>query len=123
MAVRFYVSCRPLLWQGAWMTPNTLLASSFTGMPLRFVSLAWRPEIDGRMLYQIDVDTLEHRSVVMEALTWFGCHAKTLGSAKELAELVTGQSYDLNGDPAAIYCSDSEGLIAPEPGPMVPPPA
>lgn len=121
--IRFYVSCRPIylpIEPSFWLTPRHLLEKSFNGMPLQFTTVAWNSDIDGRMLYQIDVDTVEHRDVVVEALAWFGCHQKTLGSAKELAELLTGQTYDLIGDPAAEYCGEDEGLIAPVLAPAVP---
>lgn len=114
--IRFYVSCRPVylpLDKPFWLTPRHLLERSFAGMSLQFQTIAWDESRDGRMLYQIDVDTPEHRDVVVEALSWFGCHVKTLGSAQELAALITGQTFRLAGDPAATHCTDCEGLIAP----------
>ncbi|KAA0593011.1 hypothetical protein J2848_005628 [Azospirillum lipoferum] len=116
--IRFYVTCRPIYMpteRGFWLMPRHLLERSFTGMPLRYDIIVWDETKDGRALYQIDVDTLEHRDVVIEALAWFGCHQKTLGSAKALAELLTGQVYELTGDATATHCSDSEGLVAPVP--------
>lgn len=115
MAVKTYLTVRPLRWEERWITPKHLLADSFTGMALTFKQLVWAREIDGRMLLELVADTDEHLDAVVEALNWYGKHQKTLGSAKAFAELITGQAWALSGNPDAERCADTEGLVPPTP--------
>jgi hypothetical protein len=115
MAVKTYLTVRPLRWDGRWVTPKHLLANSFTGMDVSFQQLVWRPELDGRMLLELVADTDEHLDAVVEAMTWYGKHQKTLVSAQAFAEEITGQAWTLTGDPAAERCDAAEGIAPPQP--------
>lgn len=110
MAIKTYLTVRPLHWGGNWVTPKHLLAHSFAGMVITFNQLVWLPEADGRMLLELTADTDEHLDAITEALTWFGRHQKTLGSARDFAEQITNTTWTLNGDPFAERCLEAEGI-------------
>lgn len=118
MAVKTYLTVRPMRWAGAWMTPKHLLTHSFTGMPLEFRQMVWSPAADGRMLLEIVADTTGHLDAVVEAMSWFGQHQKTLGSARSFAEQITGLPWVLTGDPDATTCDPDLGEgVSPPPIP------
>lgn len=119
MSVKTYLTVRPLLQGGEWVTPNQLLAHSFAGMDVRFTPLLWSPLQDGRMLLEIVTDTDAEMDAVVEALAWFGRHQKTLGSAKAFADALTGRTWALTGDAAAERCDPDagEGVAPPPPTP------
>lgn len=115
MAVKTYLTVRPLQWDGRWVTPKHLLSHSFAGMDVSFRQLAWAPDRDGRMLLELAAADDPELDAVVEAMGWFGAHRKTLGSAKAFAEQLTGTGWTLTGDPAAERCAGSDGI---EPLPM-----
>ena len=59
-------------------------------------------QLDGRWLYEITIDDSytpsrkqQLKAVFIEAMTGFSGHLKTLNSAKALAEILTGLTYEI----------------------------
>lgn len=64
-----------------------MLKDGFRGIPLSFTCLGTSQVDDGRWLYEIETDTLEHQQVILEGLSAWGVHLiSSLEKAKELAE-------------------------------------
>jgi len=73
----FYVSVRPINTNGKRMlTPKYALRDSFPGLVLSWRSIISATKEDGRWLYEIETDTIEHRDVIIEGLQMWGCHLK-----------------------------------------------
>jgi len=73
----FYVSVRPINTNGKRMlTPKYALRDSFPGLVLSWRSIVSATKEDGRWLYEIETDTIEHRDVILEGLQMWGCHLK-----------------------------------------------
>ena len=95
--VTFYVSTRPIMIEGTrLLSPKHQLARGFKDIPLSFKCLGSGHSTDGRWLYEIETDTLEHRDVILEGLQMWGAHLKTLDSAKALADKLTGVVWTIN---------------------------
>lgn len=83
----FYISIRPINLDGKrLLSPKYMLNNGFRNLPLSWECICSGTETDGRWLYEIETDTLEHRDVILEGLQMWGVHLKTLKSAKVLAE-------------------------------------
>ena len=81
----FYVSIRPININGKrLLTPKYMLNDGFTGLIKSWRTNATRTKTDSRWLYEIEVDTIEHRDVILEGLQMWGCHLKTENSTIEL---------------------------------------
>lgn len=78
------------------MTPKSHLNSGFKGIPLNWKCIGSGNNDDGRWLYEIETDTLEHQEVILEGLQMWGVHLKTLDSAKALADKLTNQVWIIN---------------------------
>lgn len=79
----FYVSIRPVNFDGKrLLSPKYMLNEGFKGIPIKWKSIANAISNDGRWLYEIETDTIEHRDVILEGLQMWGVHLKTLESAK-----------------------------------------
>lgn len=86
----FYVSIRPINFNGKrLLTPRYMLEDGFRGIPILFKCLGGGIKDDGRWLYEIETDTIEHRDVIVEGLSAWGGHlVSTPNKAKELAEKI-----------------------------------
>lgn len=106
----FYISCRPLRIGKRIVSPKECLKYNFIGIKYSFRCLGFNHKIDGRWLYEIELDdsyttekTTELQAIFQEALMPFACHLKTLQSAKELAEKINeGVIFDIKKDKIAI---------------------
>ena len=88
----FYVSVRPITFDGKRnVSPKYMLNNGFKGMTVNWKCVVPGANDDGRWMYEIETDTLEHQEVVVEGLQMWGAHLKTLESAKLLAEKLTGR--------------------------------
>lgn len=88
----FYVSIRPININGKrLLTPKYMLNDGFPGVPLTWQCVGGKTKTDGRYLYKIITDSIEHRGVILEGLQMWGVHLKTLSSAKVLLEKLTGR--------------------------------
>lgn len=83
----FYVSIRPITVDGKrLLTPKYMLNDGFRGIPITWKCLASNIKDDGRYLYEIETDTLEHQEVILEGLQLWAAHLKTLKSTEILAK-------------------------------------
>lgn len=78
------------------LSPKHHLNSGFKGLPLNWKCLCGGANDDGRWLYEIETDTLEHRDIILEGLQMWGAHLKTLDSAKALAEKLTNTIWSID---------------------------
>ena len=96
--MKFYVSCRPLIFRKEIISPKECLKNNFPGLKFSFVCVGFNRKIDGRWLYEITIDDSyddamqkEIKQVIMEALMPFAVHEKTDASAAALKEIVCGK--------------------------------
>lgn len=84
----FYVSIRPINYNGKrLLTPSYMLDDGFRGIPVEYKCLGGGVKDDGRWLYEIETDTIEHRDTILEGLKMWGGHlTSSPEKAKELAE-------------------------------------
>ena len=95
--VTFYVSTRPIMIEGTrLLSPKLHLGNGFKGIPVVFKCIGNGHAEDGRWLYEIETDTLEHQDIILEGLQMWGAHLKTLDSAKALADKLTGIVWTIN---------------------------
>jgi hypothetical protein len=97
----FYISCRPLRVDNKLITPKEHLKYNFTGVDFTFKPVCWNAPVDGRILYEIDLNSSDTsiRDAIIEGLYMFGCHLKSsVSSAASLASLITGETWVVNGD-------------------------
>lgn len=95
----FYVSIRPINIDGKrLLTPNYILEDGFRGIPLVFKCLGGGIKDDGRWLYEIETDTIEHKDTILEGLKMWGVHlVSSPQKAKELSEKINlGRVYDVD---------------------------
>lgn len=99
----FYVSCRPIKIDNRLHTPKEHFKSSFTGINFTFKLVTFNRNIDGRFLYQITLsneyteqEKEEFKTVILEGLALFSGHEKSLQSAKELAERLSDQDWEIS---------------------------
>jgi len=110
----FYISARPLRYDGKLITPKEHLKYNFTGIVYTWKPVCWNDSIDGRILYEITLDegytegeAEELRAVFVEALAMFGAHLKSsTTSAKELAEKITEVTWDVVEDKIAVHVGE-----------------
>lgn len=82
----FYMTIRPLNINGKrLLTPKYMLSDGFPGVIHNWRCLLNGTKKDGRWLYEIEVESVEHRDVVIEGLKAWGGHLKTLSSAIDTA--------------------------------------
>jgi hypothetical protein len=82
-----------------------VLNTGFRGLPVTWKCIANGTTDDGRWLYEIETDTIEHQEVILEGLQMWGVHLKTLTSAKELAEKLLGTEVVVDKD--KIFVADT----------------
>lgn len=87
--------------------PKFQLDNGFKGLDIQYTELCYNRNIDGRALYEIvigansaysDDDLLAYKEIVLEGLSLFSCHLKTVNSAKVLADSISGFSWSIDGD-------------------------
>lgn len=108
--MKFYVSARPLRYNKHLITPKETLNRGFTGLNVSNKLIAMNQNLDGRMLYLIEISDeyseqqkQDYKEVILEALLPFAVHEKTLESAKSLAEILTEEQYKIeNGEIAPV---------------------
>ena len=100
----FYLSMRPIRYRNEIISPKQSLKYNFPGILFSWKCLGFDRKLDGRWLYEIELDksyssqeAIDLQEVFIEALASFGSHLKTVTSAKELAEKVTKQVYKIVG--------------------------
>lgn len=105
--LKFYVSCRPIQLNNVLYDPSSQLKEGFKGLDLEFKFLASNRSADGRYLFEIIIgknsaysnqECLDFKAIVLEGLQAWSVHEKSLQSAKELAELLTGLAWNIVGD-------------------------
>ena len=88
----FYVSIRPINVDGKrLLTPKYMLNTGFCGIIIKSKCIGNGTSTDGRWLYEIETDTLEHREVILEGLQMWAVHLKTPESAMILAKKLLGR--------------------------------
>ena len=101
----FYVSLRALQMGNKMVTPKEFFKKGFVGINFTSKMVAENRGSDGRLLYEIEIDAGytqqekdDYKAMFLEALTMFSVHEKTLQSAEDLAELLTGKDFSQSGD-------------------------
>jgi len=88
----FYVSVRPVNTNGKrLLLPTYALRDNFPGLILSWKCIASSTKTDGRWLYEIEVESIEHRDIILEGLQMWGCHLKSEQSTVELSEILTNR--------------------------------
>lgn len=91
------------------LTPKQMLNNGFRNIPLKWNCVFPGADDDGRWLYEIETDTLEHQEVILEGLQAWGVHLKTLESAKLLLEKLSGRTdISIAGDKLCIPQIETE---------------
>lgn len=98
----FYFSCRPFVIDRRLITPKYQFENGFKGLNIEFKNICSGNIADSRWLYQCNVsdeytesDQIEIKNVVLEALSAWGIHEKSLDSAAELAQKLTGVKWKI----------------------------
>lgn len=107
--LKFYVSVRPIQIQSSLLEPYDQLSSGFKGIDVAHKLVCCNRSIDGRYLVEVcigstqqytDQQCLTYKEVIVEGLSAWSGHEKTLQSAKLLAESITGVSWSITEDGA-----------------------
>lgn len=113
----FYISTRPIRINKVMVTPKEHLKNNFSGLDFSYKLIAWNKDIDGRMLYEItlsDIYTTEEKNelktMLVESLSIFGGHLKTLSSAQALAIKITNLTVNIVGEKIEVVYPAREAL-------------
>lgn len=102
--LKFYVTCRHFQIGGELVTARDQFRFGFKGLDVSYDVFASNRNIDGRTLYEVilgqnseytEEQCLEYRDIIVEGLSAFGCHIKTLESAKAFAEYINEREYEI----------------------------
>lgn len=109
MTITFYVSIRPIINKQRLIIPQDQLNNAFRGIPLKWACVSAGIEDDGRWLYKIETDTLDHQAVIIEGLAAWGAHLKDVDSAVELTKkLMKGAKVSKKGGKVHVAPTDPE---------------
>lgn len=105
----FYLSMRPITLGRHIVIPNSALDNHFTGLVFTYKCISENRSIDGRWLYEIELDAQytgvsdptdqEVKDAIIEGLSMFGPHEKSsVQSACDLANVLSSETWQVNGD-------------------------
>jgi hypothetical protein len=105
MAEKYFIMCtQPMIIGRKYITPKETLKKCFPDILFTFECIAWNPKSEGRMMYEIKLDTSyttqqqdDFKARIIQALGGFGCCEKTPAEAKTLGEKVHSVEWELVG--------------------------
>lgn len=105
--LKFYVTCRPLYFKTEMLNPVDQLKYGFKGLDVQPNVIIDDRSLDGRMLIEITIGAnisyssqqyIDYKEIILEGLQPFSCHLKTTQSAKEFADQISDQVFNIEND-------------------------